>query len=110
MCRSERFGDNFVRFSGDTVEHAKTQIFAWEASQRGVDINLLSEPTKLATLQKEYEKKKSQFEDKLSESILSKYGGAEHLEAPPKSLLLAQTEEYVEYSRQGKIIKVRSSN
>lgn len=27
------------------------------------------------------------------------------MEAPPKSLLLAQTEEYVEYSRSGKIIK-----
>ncbi len=38
-------------------------------------------------------------------SILDKYGGIEHLEAPPKELLLAQTEDYVEYSRQGKIIK-----
>lgn len=37
--------------------------------------------------------------------IVEKYGGEEHLQAPPKSLLLAQTEEYVEYSRSGKVIK-----
>ncbi len=29
----------------------------------------------------------------------------EHLNAPPKELLLAQTEHYVEYSRKGKVIK-----
>ncbi|KXJ28703.1 Pre-mRNA-splicing factor SLU7 [Exaiptasia diaphana] len=33
------------------------------------------------------------------------YGGEEHLEAPPKELLLAQTENYVEYSRTGRIVK-----
>lgn len=33
------------------------------------------------------------------------YGGEEHLNVPSKSLLLAQTEDYVEYSRSGKIIK-----
>ena len=31
--------------------------------------------------------------------------GQEHLEAPPKQLLLAQTEDYVEYSRHGTVIK-----
>lgn len=33
------------------------------------------------------------------------YGGEEHLSAPPKELLLAQTEQYVEYSRSGAVIK-----
>lgn len=37
--------------------------------------------------------------------IVEKYGGEEHLQVPPKSLLLAQTEEYIEYSRSGKVIK-----
>ena len=41
----------------------------------------------------------------MSDSIVEKYGGKEYLEAPPKELLLATTEEYVEYSRTGKIIK-----
>ncbi|KAI4458225.1 step ii splicing factor slu7 [Holotrichia oblita] len=83
-------GENFVRFSGDTRKHASAQLFAWEAYEKGVDVHLLAEPTKLELLQKEYDKK---------------YGGEEHLQAPPKSLLLAQTEDYVEYSRSGKVLK-----
>lgn len=33
------------------------------------------------------------------------YGGEEHLDVPPVELLLAQTEDYVEYSRHGTVIK-----
>ncbi|XP_050316189.1 pre-mRNA-splicing factor Slu7 [Anthonomus grandis grandis] len=98
-------GENFVRFTGDTVGHAKAQLFAWEAYEKGVDIHLLAEPTRLEALKKEFEQKKEQFKTKAQSSVLEKYGGEEHLQAPPKSLLLAQTEEYIEYSRSGKVLK-----
>lgn len=98
-------GENFVRFSGDTQKHSVAQLFAWEAYEKGVDVHLLAEPTKLEMLQKEYDKKKEQFKSQVQESVLQCYGGDEHLHAPPKSLLLAQTEDYVEYSRYGKVIK-----
>lgn len=102
---SEFAGENFVRFSGDTNKHSTAQLFAWEAYGKGVDVHILAEPTKLEMLQKEYEKKKEELKSEVKDTILDKYGGEEHLKAPPKSLLLAQTEEYVEYSRTGKIIK-----
>jgi pre-mRNA-processing factor SLU7 len=98
-------GENFVRFTGDTQKHAVAQLFAWEAYEKGVDVHLLAEPTKLEMLQKEYDKKKDQFKSQVQESVLKRYGGEDHLQAPPKSLLLAQTEDYVEYSRYGKVIK-----
>jgi pre-mRNA-processing factor SLU7 len=101
-------GENFVRFSGDTQKHAVAQLFAWEAYEKGVDVHLLAEPTKLEMLQKEYDKKKDQFKSQVQDSILKRYGGEEHLQAPPESQLLAQTEGYVEYSRYGKVIKVRT--
>nr|CAD7394023.1 unnamed protein product [Timema cristinae] len=102
-------GENFVRFSGDTQKHSVAQLFAWEAYEKGVDVHLLAEPTKLEMLQHEYDKKKDQFKSQVQGNILDKYGGAEHLQAPPKSLLLAQTEDYVEYSRYGKIVKWKPS-
>lgn len=102
---SDFSGENFVRFSGDTEKHSVAQIFAWEAYGKGVDVHLLAEPTKLEMLQHEYEKKKEEFKSATKDTILDKYGGEEHLQAPPKSLLLAQTEEYVEYSRSGKVLK-----
>ncbi|XP_030848399.1 pre-mRNA-splicing factor SLU7 [Strongylocentrotus purpuratus] len=98
-------GDNFIREGGDTVSMAKAQMFAWDASNRGTDVHLQAEPTKLDLLHKEFGSKKDNFKKSQKETILQRYGGEEHLEAPPKQLLLAQTEEYVEYSRHGTIIK-----
>lgn len=99
-------GENFTRFTGDTNKHAHAQLFAWEAQEKGVDVHLLAEPTKLELLQKEFDKRKDEFKGSLTRNVIEAYGGEAHLQAPPKSLLLAQTEDYVEYSRQGKIIKV----
>ena len=98
-------GENFVRYSGDTAKHGEAQLFAWEAQNAGVDVHLLAEPTKAEKLKFEYVGKKEEVKSTIQESILERYGGKEHLEAPPKTLLLAQTEHYVEYSRSGKIIK-----
>ncbi|KAK5650426.1 hypothetical protein RI129_001455 [Pyrocoelia pectoralis] len=98
-------GENFVRFTGDTQKHAKAQLFAWEAYEKGVDVHLLAEPTKLEMLQQEYDKKKDQIKTQVQKDVLERYGGEEYLQAPPKSLLLAQTEDYVEYSRSGKVVK-----
>lgn len=101
----EYAGENFVRFSGDTSKHAQAQMFAWEAQHAGVDVHLLAEPTKAEKLKLEYVGKKEEVKSSIQESILERYGGKEHLKVPPKALLLAQTEDYVEYSRTGKIIK-----
>ena len=98
-------GDNFVRISGQTVDHAKSTLFAWDASRKGLDVHVLAEPTKLEVLKKEFEKKKGEFKTDVNKSILDKYGGAEHLDAPPRELIFSQTEDYVEYSRHGKVVK-----
>jgi pre-mRNA-processing factor SLU7 len=99
-------GDNFVRISGDTVTHAQSQLFAWEAGRKGLDVHALAEPTKLEVLKKEYLAKKDDFKDEVKSKILDKYGGQEYLEAPPKELIFAQTEHYVEYTRHGQVQKL----
>ena len=69
-------------------------MFAWEAYEEGADVHLQADPTKLAALSKEHTKRKSDFKSKAKDSILEKYGGEEHLDAPPKQLLMAQTVSY----------------
>ncbi|TRY54751.1 hypothetical protein DNTS_031271, partial [Danionella cerebrum] len=98
-------GDNFVRYSGDTISMAQTQLFAWEAYEKGSEVHLQADPTKLELLHQSYKVKKDDFKEKQKETILERYGGEEHLDAPPRELLLAQTEEYVEYSRHGAVLK-----
>ncbi|XP_075712403.1 pre-mRNA-splicing factor SLU7 isoform X2 [Rhinoderma darwinii] len=98
-------GDNFVRYTGDTISMAQTQLFSWEAYEKGSDVHLQADPTKLEVLCKSFKVKKEDFKEDQKKSILEKYGGQEHLDTPPVELLLAQTEDYVEYSRHGTVIK-----
>uniref|UniRef100_A0A1E1WIW6 Pre-mRNA-splicing factor SLU7 n=1 Tax=Pectinophora gossypiella TaxID=13191 RepID=A0A1E1WIW6_PECGO len=103
-AESEYAGENFVRFTGDTRGHAAAAVFAWEAHARGLDVHLLAEPTKLQQLQRQYQEKKDQFKTQVKQSVLEKYGGEEHLKAPPKELLLAQTEVFTRYNRDGTLV------
>ncbi|TNN62257.1 Pre-mRNA-splicing factor SLU7 [Liparis tanakae] len=98
-------GDNFARYSGATINMAQTQLFAWEAYERGSEVHLQADPTKLELLHRSFKVKKEDFKEKQRDGILEKYGGEEHLDAPPRELLLAQTEDYVEYSRHGAVLK-----
>ncbi|XP_046977936.1 pre-mRNA-splicing factor Slu7 [Vanessa cardui] len=94
-------GENLSRFSGDTRSHAAAQLFAWEAHAKGLDVHLLAEPTKLQLLQKQYEDRRDEFKARVKQSVLDKYGGEEHLRAPPRELLMAQSELFVRYNRDG---------
>lgn len=116
--------------------HVLSAVFAWEAYEKGSEVHLQADPTKLELLHQSYKVKKDDFKDKQKETILERvrcriflfpplkkfpcslfgvlmglclislqYGGEEHLDAPPRELLLAQTEEYVEYSRHGAVLK-----
>ncbi|KAJ3038264.1 mRNA splicing protein [Rhizophlyctis rosea] len=98
-------GDNFYRWSGDAPNLGKLQQFAWEAESRGKEVHLHANPTQGELLYKQYQDKKAEVSEKVKDSILERYGGAEHLQAPPKELLLAQSENYVEYSQTGRVIK-----
>ena len=66
-------------------------MFAWEAYERGTDIHSLADPTKLELMHKDFHVKKEDFKGEQQQSILERYGGEEHLNAPAKELLLAQT-------------------
>lgn len=98
-------GENFLRYSGEAAEVQKLQLFAWNAAARGNDVHITANPTEGQLLHQQYEKAKAELKDTSKVSILSKYGGEEYLQKAPKELLQGQTEEYVEFSRTGQVIK-----
>jgi pre-mRNA-processing factor SLU7 len=55
----------------------------------------------------EFKEKKAELKSTSKVSILDKYGGEKYLQAVPKELRQGQTEDYVEYSRAGQVIKGR---
>jgi pre-mRNA-processing factor SLU7 len=81
------------------------QLFAWQANARGNDVHLNANPTQGELLHHEYREKKEELKGITKVSILAKYGGAKYLEKAPTELLQGQTEEYVEYSRSGQVVK-----
>ncbi|KAJ0397760.1 hypothetical protein ATCC90586_005148 [Pythium insidiosum] len=98
-------GDNVVRHSGDAARLAATQLFAWEAYAKGAEIHPQATPSQAEFLRKQFEERKAALEKEKARSILDKYGGQEHLQAPPRELLLAQSEHYVEYTRDGRVAR-----
>ena len=100
-------GDNFFRHSGEAPEVQQLQLFAWQASTRGSDVHLNANPTQGQLLHQIYKEKKEKLKDQSKVSILAKYGGEEYLETAPRELLQGQTEDYVEYSRTGQVIRGR---
>ncbi|VDM11445.1 unnamed protein product [Wuchereria bancrofti] len=98
-------GENFIRYTGEVVQANEAQVFAWQARCKGIDVHALAEPTKLEAMKKEFEQQKLSAKEEHKSKLLEKYGGEKYLHAPPKELLLAQTENYVEYNRKGKVVK-----
>lgn len=98
-------GDGFLRNTGDVQDHTELQSFAWEVEKRGTQLHLNANPTEMALLNKKLAQERKDTVNVKKTSILARYGGQEHLDSIPKELLLAQTENYVEYSQQGQIIK-----
>lgn len=47
-------------------------VFAWEAYERGSDVHLQADPTKLELLHKSFKVKKEDFKEKQGDSILKK--------------------------------------
>lgn len=47
-------------------------MFAWEAYEKGADVHLQADPTKLELLHKEYRVKKGKFEQDKKLSVLDK--------------------------------------
>jgi pre-mRNA-processing factor SLU7 len=81
------------------------QLFAWQAASRGNDVHLNANPTQGELLHQEFKQKREELKETSKESILAKYGGEQYLQTAPKELLQGQTENYVEYSRTGQMIK-----
>ena len=98
-------GDNFIRYTDEVVDISRRQVFAWDASSKGEELHSQADPTLAEVMHKRHKKEKDTFKDTQQNSVISMYGGEEHLQAPPRELLLAQSEHYVEYSKQGRVIK-----
>jgi len=99
-------GDNFVRNTGDAKELTKLMLFAWDSYKHGEKIHDLANPTQAHKMHDVYKNRSKNLKEEQQKELLEKYGGEDHLEAP-RELLFSQNENYVEYSRDGRVTKGR---
>jgi len=78
---SQFAGDNFTRISGDAVGLADTQLFAWEASDKGVkELHPQANPSQAELLKKQFKSKSESLDVQRKKAVLDKYGGEEYLD------------------------------
>jgi pre-mRNA-processing factor SLU7 len=80
MEESEFAGDSFQRATGDTIGLAETNLFAWDAEKKGVDLHPQANPSQAELLKKEFKAKASDIKTQRKQALLDKYGGQEHLD------------------------------
>lgn len=99
-------GDNFVRYSGDAVALAQTQVMCWEMQGQGEQLDVVSNPSQAELMRKQVVEKKKVLESSKRDAIIEKYGSQDSLAAglDPR-IRLGQTEAYVEYSWDGRVVK-----
>jgi Pre-mRNA splicing Prp18-interacting factor len=101
-------GDDFVsenamRFSGDAAKLLEQEKMVWDLIQhQNADINSVALPTATELIYKKIKEKQQEEIDARKNELAQKYGESQSLQADP-NLIFAQTERYVEYTRDGKI-------
>lgn len=103
-------GDNFVRHSGDALALAATQVLCWEMQNRGEGVDVISNPSQAELLQKQFVDKKKHLEAEKKAALFERYGvdpaqGASEDAGLDPRLRLGQTESYLEYSSDGRVVK-----
>jgi len=68
------FGDNFVRKSGDYLAWQDLQLHALQSSEKGVELNVMANPSISEKLYEQFKKKKNSLNKVTKEDILNKYG------------------------------------
>ncbi|CAJ1328135.1 unnamed protein product [Effrenium voratum] len=97
-------GDNFLRQSGDAKALTELMCFAWDSYKHGEKIHDTAQPTQALKMFEVYKNRATDLKEKQQKELMDKYGGEEHMEVP-RELIFSQNENYVEYSRDGRVLK-----
>jgi pre-mRNA-processing factor SLU7 len=101
-------GDNALRRTGQWKNFVDIQRYAWEASEHGQEVHMVAIPSQAELSFRNFQEKKQALKESHRKSILEAYGGEEYLKPPEEVQQLAETETYVQYSRDGKVLGGRA--
>jgi len=97
-------GDAAWRASGESISLLKDQMFAWDASAAGTDINLQANPTQVELLKHQVEERKKALAEKKKAALAAKYGASVFENAGVEQETEPSSEVYREYDVHGRLI------
>jgi len=98
--------EEFVsELSGEANKFDEVNRFVWNAYERGQEIHMQAAPSQVELLYQQFRVRGDALKKQQKEDLIAKYGGIEHLETPKELQNTSQSELYLEYSADGKIIK-----
>lgn len=109
-------GDNYTRVTGDAVRFAEEQLFAYAAAERGEDANMAAAPSRAELLHRQHKQQAEAAERARRQQLLDRYGtgdasyiraadaGADTEAATAAATVFSQTEDYVEYGKDGRVV------
>jgi pre-mRNA-processing factor SLU7 len=115
-------GDNFVRSGGDSKVREsvlsllcmltvsaevfnEVRKFAWEAQEKGMDVDEVGAPSLAIKKFQEYQEKRKETETSKTQVIMAHYGGQEHAKPVPLDMLMSSSDVYREYAPDGSLRK-----
>ncbi|KAL3926745.1 MAG: hypothetical protein SGBAC_013350 [Bacillariaceae sp.] len=98
-------GDNFARISGDAVNLAQTQMFAWDATAKSgtEELHPQANPSQVELLKKKFQKKSVDLAVQKKRKVLDKYGGQEYLDGSGGLATAVEEEKTASSAKQNKI-------
>ncbi|GBG25356.1 Pre-mRNA-splicing factor Slu7 [Hondaea fermentalgiana] len=113
LNEAEYAGDNYVKMSGDAIELAKAQTFAWDyerraegAHQDADQMHLQGNPTQILLAQKQFEERAKKAKELREQALKEKYGeGALATRKTDPSVHGGASSEFVEYTPDGRRIR-----
>ncbi len=99
-------GDNFLRATGDALKLAQNQVLCWDMQAKGIDVDIMTNPSQAELMLKQYNEKKIIEAQSTKDAIIAEYN-SEHFinKSLDPRLKLGQTEIYMEYSKDGRVLK-----
>ena len=87
----------------------KLTLHSHEAVDRGQDMHVQAAPSQAEALMRTFKAKKAALDGKSKAAVLAAYGSAAAAADDDEARQLAQTDNYVEYNAQGRVVKGQAS-
>jgi pre-mRNA-processing factor SLU7 len=97
-------GDNRNMRTGEWKDFVQVQRYAWEAQERGQNVNFVGAPSQAELGFKTFKEKQQKLAEERRKAILQQYGEDSMRRPEDDALVLKEKEVFVQFARDGRVV------